>query len=84
MAAGLPVIASNFPHWRKIIDETKCGITVDPTKPKEIAEAIDTLLENPEMAAKMGQNGSKAAQTTYNWSAENQKLLALYQNLLTS
>jgi len=30
MAAGLPVIASDFPVWRDIVDRFQCGLLVDP------------------------------------------------------
>ena len=44
MSAGLPVIASNFPEWKTIINETNCGICVDPLDPNQISNAIHTIL----------------------------------------
>ena len=40
MRAGIPVIASNFPKWKSIIEGNKCGICVDPLKPEEIARTL--------------------------------------------
>lgn len=82
MSAGIPVIASNFPLWKEIIEGVNCGICVDPLKPKEIAEAINYLVANPEVAKQMGQRGRKAIEEKYNWSVEEQKLLKLYEGLL--
>lgn len=82
MSAGIPVIASNFPLWRQIVEGAECGLLVNPLCPKEIAEAMKWILEHPEEAEKMGQNGLKAVQNTYNWEIENEKLLALYGKLL--
>ena len=82
MAAGLPVIASNFPLWQEIVESNHCGLTVDPLEPKDIARAIEYLIEHPEEARKMGENGRKAVLEKYNWEKESKKLLALYQDLL--
>ena len=53
MSAGLPIITSNFPLWRQVVEGNECGICVDPSKPEQIAEAINYLLDNPEQAQKM-------------------------------
>jgi glycosyltransferase involved in cell wall biosynthesis len=82
MAAGLPVIASNFPLWKEIVEGNKCGLTVDPLNPREIAQAVEYLLEHPELRQEMGENGRRAVIEKYNWEQEAEKLLALYQRLL--
>lgn len=82
MAAGIPVIASNFPLWRKIIEGNHCGLCVDPLDHQEIAAAIDYLVKHPEEAEQMGRNGQKAVADQYNWSIEEKKLISLYQELL--
>ncbi|GAB5416313.1 MAG: glycosyltransferase family 4 protein [Crocinitomicaceae bacterium] len=82
MASGLPVIGSHFDLWKAIIEDNKCGICVDPEKPEEIAKAIRTIQENPEEAIAMGKRGREQVLKVYNWTAEERKLLNLYQNLL--
>nr|BAL55161.1 glycosyl transferase family 1 [uncultured Acetothermia bacterium]BAL60200.1 glycosyl transferase family 1 [Candidatus Acetothermum autotrophicum] len=82
MAAGLPVIASNFPFWKEIVEDNGCGLTVDPLNPKEIAQAIEYLLDHPEVRQKMGENGRRAVLEKYNWENEAKKLLTLYRTLL--
>jgi glycosyltransferase involved in cell wall biosynthesis len=81
MGAGLPVIASDFPLWRKIIGGSGCGIFVDPMKPKEIAKAIEHVLTHPEEAEQMGRLGQAAVLTSFNWDSEATKLVTLYQQL---
>ncbi len=81
MAAGIPVIASDFPLLRSIVEGADCGLLVDPTDPKEIAKAIDWLIDHPEDAARMGANGKRAARDTYNWHGEARKLTLLYEKL---
>lgn len=83
MSAGIPVIASNFPLWKEIVEGNQCGICVDPLNPADIARAIDTLVGNPELAEEMGRNGRLAVEEKYNWGNEEKKLLQLYEQLLT-
>lgn len=81
MSAGIPVIASDFPLWREIVEGNECGICVDPLDSHAIAQAIDFLLSNPERAEQMGRNGQRAVAEKYNWSIEESKLLAFYGEL---
>jgi glycosyltransferase involved in cell wall biosynthesis len=83
MAAGLPVIGSNFPMWKDLLEKNQCGLCVDPTNPKEIAEAISYLKSHPEEAKAMGENGKRLVQETYNWKAEEKKLFEFYQALMS-
>jgi glycosyltransferase involved in cell wall biosynthesis len=82
MAAGIPVVASDFPFWREIIEKHNCGICVDSHNPQEIAMAVNRLLTDNELAAAMGENGRRAVEEVYNWHNEEQKLLNLYQELI--
>lgn len=82
MVAGLPVIASDFPLWKKIIEGNECGLCVDPLDPQAIAKSIDYLITHPNEAERMGRNGQRAVQEHYNWNIEEQKLLSLYQSLI--
>ncbi|EXB45643.1 glycosyltransferase family 4 protein [Acinetobacter sp. 1000160] len=82
MCAGIPVIASDFPLWRSIIDNARCGICVDPLKPAAIAQAIDYFVNSPDEARLMGQQGRTAVLEKYNWSIEEKKLFNFYSSIL--
>lgn len=84
MATGLPIIASNFPLWKEIVEGNKCGICVDSLKPEDIAKAIKYLMEHPKIKKEMGANGRKAVLEKYNWEIESEKLIDLYRELLKS
>ena len=82
MSAGLPVLASNFSLWNEIIVGNNCGICVDPSNIKEIADAIDSLFVNREKSINLGKNGQDAVLYKYNWDIEKKSLLNLYKRLL--
>lgn len=81
MAAGIPVVASDFPIWRKILYDYQCGICVNPLDAKEIGEAITKLITNDQLAKSMGENGKAAINEKFNWKNEERKLLAFYNEL---
>jgi glycosyltransferase involved in cell wall biosynthesis len=84
MALGMPIVASDFPLYRDVIEGVNCGVCVDPTDPAAAAEAIAYLLRNPELAQEMGRNGRQAARSEYGWGREAEKLLAFYAGLVAS
>ena len=81
MLMGLPVIFSNFPYEKQLNEKYMFGICVNPANPKEIADAINYLKNNPEEAKQMGERGRELVLTLYNWDMEEKKLLDLYRNL---
>ncbi len=81
MAAGLPVIVSDFPGLRRFVETHRCGLLVDPLWPEAIAEAITYLLAHPDEAEAMGRRGLQAVRASYNWEAEGRKLIALYRDV---
>lgn len=83
MAAGLPVIASDFPFWHQFISDNQAGLMVDPYNEEEIAEAILWLLNNPVKAQAMGERGRHAVLDRYTWEQEFGKLLDLYRQVLS-
>lgn len=82
MAFGLPVIASNFGHMKKYVENEVCGILVDPEDKEEVASAMVELLSNMDVYQKYSENGRKAAIKKYRWEFEFKKLLDFYKNAL--
>src|SRR5690606_19538325 len=57
MSAGLPVVASNIPHWEEMVRGRGYARLADPNEPSQIAAAMLDLLERPEEAEAMGIRG---------------------------
>ncbi|MBC1290931.1 glycosyltransferase family 4 protein [Listeria booriae] len=81
MAANMAIVASNFPDWKQLIEETDTGLCVDPLNGEEVGEAVVQLLNQPERIAEMGSNGRYYFENAYNWSHEEKKLIGLYQKI---
>ena len=54
---------------------------VDPLNMTEINAAMNKLLNDPELAVRMGKEGRKLVEEKYHWAIESQKLTALYSEL---
>ncbi len=81
MAAGLPVIASAFPHWEGIVGAYRCGLLVDPREPEQIGKAMRWMADHPVEAAEMGRRGRAAVESAFNWDLEFRALQNFYANL---
>lgn len=81
MMAGIPVVATDFELWKEIIEGNNCGICIDPHDIHSIANAINKLIKNPELAHQMGENGRRAVKEKYNWASQEEVLFELYNRL---
>ena len=81
MAAGLPIITSDFPIWREIVEGAGCGVCVDPSDARAIARAVDDLARVPSQLTAMGQTARGLHEKKYNWSLEEKNLFEVYSRL---
>ncbi len=85
LAAGLPVVGSDFPGIRSVIlddPDGPLGALCDPTDPASIAAAIRSILDLPaEARADLRERTRRAARERWNWETESAKLVALYADL---
>jgi phosphatidyl-myo-inositol dimannoside synthase len=65
--AGLPCIGSHSSGAEDAIEDGKSGILVDANDTKQIAQAIISLLEDPERAREMGQYARLRAEREFTW-----------------
>lgn len=82
LSVGLPVILSDSPYNKAMVSQYQFGICVDPTNVEQISQAIRYLLDHPEQARQMGENGRKAVEQVFNWNTEEKKLFALYEDIV--
>lgn len=82
MFCGIPVIVSNFPELKGVVEDAQCGVVVNSEDPKEIAKGLAALLKDPSAAAAMGKRGKEAMEHTYGYHVDLQRLEAFYLQLL--
>ena len=82
LGMGLPVIISNFPKLKQLVETLDVGIAVDATDPAAIAAAIQELRNHPSLRRKLGENGKAVVQNERNWAKEAGKLVGIYQKLV--
>ena len=81
--SGTPIIASNIPTLKVLNQEFEVALLVDPFKPDSISRAMDQLLTDDNLWLRLHQNCLLASKR-WNWEAQEDKLIKIYENLLKS
>jgi len=85
LAAGVPVVASDFPEMRRIVCDDPAGslgIVVAPDDVPALARAILAIVAAPPAdRAELRARCLRAAHERWNWETESGRLLALYADL---
>lgn len=81
MAAELPVVASNLPQLREVIEGSGAGVTIDTGSAASIAAALRDLLGDRDRLAAMGRNARKAVDERYNWATSAATLREVYERV---
>ena len=80
LMAGLPVLASDFPEMRAVIDESSAGQVADPRDVPGIRRCLADLLSDPDRRSEYRHAALEAARN-YNWEREAPTLTRLYDEL---
>lgn len=81
MAWGLPVVASDFPLWREIVEAAGSGLLADPTDPAALASAVRDILADPAAAEAMVERGRAAIHEHYGWETQAAILRTAYEKM---
>lgn len=81
MAAGIPVLASDFPLWKLMLMGHQCGVTANPLNVQEISEKISLLVRKKCWRCRLGLKGWQVFHSHYNWETQEKKLWEFYQSL---
>lgn len=81
MAFAVPVIASDIPVVRELLNHNENGRLVRPDRPAELARSIRILLSHPQEAAKLGVAGREKVNHQLTWEHSRDKLRQAYSEL---
>lgn len=82
MASAKPVIASNLPGVRTVVEENDAGLLCRPGDYEELARKIDYLISNEDIAEGLGRNGRKACEEKYDWKKIAVNIEEMYENCI--
>jgi glycosyltransferase involved in cell wall biosynthesis len=83
MASGKPVIVSDIPGVREVIENNVEGLLAEPLNSKDIAEKIKFLIADKELREKMGKNGRKKVEEKYQISTIARQVEKVYRDVLS-
>lgn len=81
LMAGIPVVSTDLPELRRVVDRWKVGALCDPTRPDELAAAIRQVGDDPDSLSAAKSRARDAAEQEYNWSTEGGALMDLYRRI---
>jgi glycosyltransferase involved in cell wall biosynthesis len=82
MASGVPVVASDFPSVREIMNDREHGRLIHPDRFGELARVIRVLLEYPELLKEMGHKARQKIERDFLWETSITNLKNLYRGIL--
>jgi glycosyltransferase involved in cell wall biosynthesis len=81
MACGTAVVATSAGAFPEVVADGLTGILVPPADPDALAEAIRTLLEDPELCRRMGEAGRRRVARRFTWAETARQTVALYEEV---
>jgi phosphatidylinositol alpha-1,6-mannosyltransferase len=74
-ACGIPVVAGRSGGMADAVREGETGFLVEPTDPREVAAMVHRLLEDRELARRLGAGGRAAVETHFNWDRVTREMI---------
>ncbi|HEX8058213.1 MAG TPA: glycosyltransferase [Novosphingobium sp.] len=81
LAAGRPILAPALPDTADLLQDAETAMLVQPDDPRAAALALDLLLGQPELAARLGANARALAERN-SWDARGKRLSEFFARRL--
>ena len=76
--AGLPLVVSDLPEMKRMVEEYDCGVICRSSRPESILSAVDEVLSGDHKG--LGSNARRMAED-HCWEKQEEKLLELYDSM---
>lgn len=81
MASGVPVVATRAGGVPEVVEHRRTGLLVAPDDPDALADALLEVLEDPDLAARLGAEGRRRALEHFHWDVIAGRLRAFHESL---
>lgn len=78
-ACGRPIVASDIPGCRTVVDDRKTGLLVPRRQPEPLAAALERLILDPDLRGRMGKAGRERILKHFTQKQINQQTLEVYR-----
>jgi phosphatidylinositol alpha-mannosyltransferase len=82
-AAGTPVIASDIPGYRSVVDDGVDGVLVPVGDPVALAEALRDMYDEPERRQRLAQAAARAAER-FAWQRVATEVMSAYEDAIST
>ena len=84
LAAGAPLIVARTGGLAELVADTDAGVTFEPGNPDDLADAIEQVLTNSELATLLVANARDLVERRYAWPAIARRTSELYTDVVTT
>lgn len=84
LASGRPVVASHFKEAGVFVASIGAGVAVPPENPSALADAIESLLQDPQRARLMGETGYATVRANHSWDATSRHVLRFVEETISA
>jgi glycosyltransferase involved in cell wall biosynthesis len=82
MATGIPIVVSDLPALREIVDPPRRGLVVAPGRVDELAAAVALLADDASLRGRLGDAGQAWVRSERRWTANGPRYRAAYERIV--
>jgi glycosyltransferase involved in cell wall biosynthesis len=84
MVSGVPVVQPALGAFPEIVELAGGGLVYEPNTPEALAEALGTLLNDPERHDKLSRNGARGVEDHFHIDIQAERMVSVYQQAIES